>query len=473
MYEVYEGYVRPAGSYAAVAWWPFLSKVHTDRLESCNYTAARIITGAPAGSIAAAIVLEAGLRPFAEISAQEAASQLLHFKRFDQGHKLHRLTLPPDTRPRQKARGGGLRGSWRSCAEATLEEAGIAATPIQPLPDPSDTPPPWALSDRVRFHETTGTTREPSPEDRRAAAERPLAALQAEWQPDAQVWSDGAAVDGIRDGGAGAVIRRRGQEDITISEAAGSRTSSTAAEATALAAGLRTLADLLQDTPCVVWCAFDSRALFDRLQQPWRADQDIGTTRAAKWIHRLSALHRILVIWVPGHAGLPLNEAADAAAKTGCTLDQEGIPITISAAKSILRNHLETRRILHYKEAVRADHVHRQVADGEPLPALRGVPRHIEVLLHQLRVGRGPFLQETKHRWGKVPSPTCTNCDSGAAEDVFHLFLTCPRWTAIRATTLGPSPSLRQVLHDEPSRAIDFLRGTGVAGPMRSDGARN
>ena len=166
--SLYEGYVRPAGSYAAGAWWPFLSKANADRLESATYTAARIITGAPVGSNAAALVSEAGLRPFAVTSAQEAASLRLHFQRFPPGHKLHRLTLPPDTRPRQKARGGGLRGSWRSCAEAVLRSAGLAGTPTQPLPAPTDTPPPWALNDRVSFHETAGTTRDSPPDSRRA-----------------------------------------------------------------------------------------------------------------------------------------------------------------------------------------------------------------------------------------------------------------------------------------------------------------
>ena len=366
--SLYEGYVRPAGSYAAGAWWPFLSKANSDRLESTTYTAARIITGAPAGSNAAAVVSEAGLPPFAVTNAQEAASLQLHFKRFALGHKLHRLTLPPDTRPRQKARGGGLRGSWRSCAEAVLQSAGLAGTPIQPLPAPTDTPPPWALTDRVSFHETEGTTRSSPPESRRAAAERLLARLEADGPPSAQVWSDGAAQDGVRNGGAGAIIRRRGHDDITICRAAGARTSSTSAEAAALAAGLEALAVLLPEEEATIWCAFDSRALYERLQHLWKADQDADTTAAANLIHALSARHRLHIIWVPGHAGLPLNEAADAAAKIGCDQVQDDVPMSINAAKSILKMHQEERRLQLYRAAVGAEHIHRQVANGELLP---------------------------------------------------------------------------------------------------------
>ena len=444
--SLHEGYVRPAGSYAAGAWWPFVSKTNADMLESRIHTAARVITGSPAGSNAAAVMLEAGLRPFAETSAQEAASMLLHFKRFDTGHRLRRLTLPPDARPRQKARGGGLRGCWRSCAEAALAGAGIAATPIQPLPAPTDTPPPWSSTNRVSFHETPGTSRDSPPEHRRAAAELLLSVLGEEWPPDAQVWSDGAAVDGIWNGGAGAIVVRRGLPNTTITQAAGARTSSTAAEAAALAAGLRFISAHLEE-PGTVWCAFDSRALFDRLQRPWRADQDAGTTQSAQLIHQLSSRHRILVIWVPGHAGLPLNEEADVAAKAGCGRPQEDIAITSSAARSILRAHLEDRRLLQYKTMVGPDHHHFRVTLGEQLPDYPGRSRRTDVILHQLRVGRGPFLQETLHRWGKSPSPTCLHCDTGDPEDAQHFFISCPRWAAVRAVTLGPSGPTRGSTH--------------------------
>ena len=115
--------MRPAGAYAAGAWWPFTSRTNQDKLESANYMAARVISGAFAGTNAAATVQEVGLPPFREVATEEAARHHLLFGRFPEGHKLHRLTAEPDVRPRQKAPGGGIRSSWRACATAAIAEA--------------------------------------------------------------------------------------------------------------------------------------------------------------------------------------------------------------------------------------------------------------------------------------------------------------------------------------------------------------
>ena len=459
---LYEGYVRPAGAYAAGAWWPFISKTNAEKLEAANYMAARVITGAHAGTNAAATVQEAGLPTFAETAKEEATRQSLLCHRFPEGHKLRRLVAQPDVRPRQKVPGGGIRGSWRTCADSTTASAGITGLTIEPLVGANNTPPPWEHRPNVHFLATEGTTRDSPPEVRRAAAETLMENLRTTDPPDAEVWSDGSADEGTRNGGAGAIVKIRGQDDVTISKAAGVATSSTAAEAAALTAGLEELQRLTQDAPEMrIWVAFDSRALFDRLQDPGRSNQDLATARASCLIHDLGKHHRIFILWIPGHAGIPPNEAADAAAKEGSRRPQEGIQVTYTAAKNTMRSYLKASRRQVYKDKVGADHHHLKVTGGEPLPDYPGRTRRRDVLLHQLRLGRGPFLQGTKHRWGRVPTATCPHCDTGEEEDADHFFTRCPRWATIRAQVLGPNPSLREVLQDSPSRAIEFAEKAG------------
>ena len=48
--DLYCGYVRPAAAYAAGTWFPHLAPTNADRLESANYSAARVVTVAAAGS---------------------------------------------------------------------------------------------------------------------------------------------------------------------------------------------------------------------------------------------------------------------------------------------------------------------------------------------------------------------------------------------------------------------------------------
>ena len=97
--DLFVGYARPAGLYAAGVWFSFLAPSRAARLESANYAAARIITGAPAGSNSTATCREAGLVPLRLLAKREAASLLLHFQRFPPGHVLRDLTSTAPPRP--------------------------------------------------------------------------------------------------------------------------------------------------------------------------------------------------------------------------------------------------------------------------------------------------------------------------------------------------------------------------------------
>ena len=125
---------------------------------------------------------------------------------------------------------------------------------------------------------------------------------------DIQVWTDGAAAEGVENGGAGAVITWHDGRDITtLALPAGKLCSSTSAEASALAAGLREVRNTIAALPrrLNIWAAFDSMALHERLQSPRLLATDHQTTEAAEHLRHLGAQHSVFVLWVPGHAGLP------------------------------------------------------------------------------------------------------------------------------------------------------------------------
>ena len=467
--QLYQAYVRPSGTYASGAWFPYLSGTHVARLEAANYRAARVITGAPSRSNTAAVVREAGLMPISTVARLDAARQLLHYRRFGEGHHLRKLAGPPEVATRIR-RQGGSRGCWREAALSTLEAGGMRDLVPEPIAPQRALLQPWEWSTSVEFSATPAAARTISPEARRTAAEEHLEELRRSVLPDMELWTDG-----VRQGGAGFTVRwtalLRGQHrDTTVSLPTGMRTDSTASESAALAAGLRHLAAALHGTRGrVVWALFDSRALHDRLQNPSLCREDQATIRAASSLRDLGRHHRVHVIWVPGHAGLPGNEAADAAARAGCDMPQDNTTTTAAAARAQLKEAIRGEWRRSYETAVGADHIHRTTTGGESLPDYPGRSRRGDVLLHQLRVGRGPFLQETRHRWGLSNSPECPHClqlrdgvDS-PPEDAAHFFIQCPRWAALRAEVLGPSPSLHDVLHINPSRALEFVQRAGVS----------
>ena len=196
---------------------------------------------------------------------------------------------------------------------------------------------------------------------RRVKALELLDSLRQADPPDLQIWSDGAADDGFRNGGGGYVIRRRAPgQDITGSVPAGRLTSSTTAEAAAAAAGLEAALEDLQGRPSMaVWLLFDSQALFDRLQSPQRCLGDHATAQAALLLQQLASAHRTTVIWVPGHAGLALNEAADQLARAGCSLPQDQLPVPVSALRAALRREGRADDTRSYERLVPPDHPHR------------------------------------------------------------------------------------------------------------------
>ena len=199
----------------------------------------------------------------------------------------------------------------------------------------------------VVFSATPAEPRNAGPEVRKRAAEEHLAGLRARRAPDVEVWTDGAAVDGVKDGGAGVIVKwnqhhRELHQDATLSLPTGSRTDSTASEVAALAAGLRLVEEALGDAAgAVIWALFDSRALHDRLQNPEICHADHPTVAATRSLRQLSSRHSVVLIRVPGHAGLESNEEADQAAKEGCRMNQGGINITAGAARAQLREAVE------------------------------------------------------------------------------------------------------------------------------------
>ena len=114
--DLYTAYVRPAGTYAIGAWWPYAAPTVKARAEAANNTGARTVVGISAGSLSSATRQEAGLPSLEALGNQDAGLQLLHYRRFPANHPLHDLSQAPPARTRQRARGGGTRGNWRDAA---------------------------------------------------------------------------------------------------------------------------------------------------------------------------------------------------------------------------------------------------------------------------------------------------------------------------------------------------------------------
>ena len=160
-----------------------------------------------------------------------------------------------------------------------------------------------------------------------------------------------------------------------------------------------------------IWVAFDSHALFDRFHSAAGVRADRKTAEAAGHLRRLGRHHEIHVLWVPGHAGLPLNEMADEAAKRGSRMPQEAEPPTASSVRATAKRMVAVLAELGYRDDLAShgglDHVHLRATGGKPLPDYAGRSRRKDVLLSRLRLNRAPWLRSTLKHWGEAESDVC------------------------------------------------------------------
>ena len=120
--QLYKSYIRPGGAYAFEVWGMFLSTAQTEKLETCNNQAARVIVGAPKGSPSVQTCAEAEINSLTQDGEDKAAKLLDKCRKAPEGHPLRELAFKEGKR-RLRARGdSGWRTDWRSRAQDRLNK---------------------------------------------------------------------------------------------------------------------------------------------------------------------------------------------------------------------------------------------------------------------------------------------------------------------------------------------------------------
>ena len=389
------------------------------------------------------------------------------------------LRTPPDNPLRQVAEGAATRKrdgtlrlqvrGWREPAEAAARAASLDEWPreeertVPPVP-------PWTdvdCTDIITFGTSLSvpTARADPPEVRREAALATLAGLPA---PGTDIWTDGAAEEGVHNGGAGVLLISESART-ELSLPAGRFTSSYRAEMVAIKAALELCVARQRDNALAspVRLCSDSLSALQCLESgPLAQVQPCAQAIWASLLHLATAGVPTHLQWVPGHAGLEGNEQVDGLAKAGCQEDQTASPLDAAAAKTYASRWSLARWHEGHREAAAANTTstslawHTEATAGNlPPPLPKSMPRQHQRIIHQLRAGKSPIVAAYLHNIGRIPSPLCPSCQL-EPETVRHLLLECPAHALPRLRRWGTVPTAEDIFQDIPG-LLGFLQSVG------------
>ena len=480
----YLSYIRSIFDYGAAIYFTHAAPAVRERLEVEQRKCARVITGCIRLTRKETLIAEADLPPLSVRAKELAAGEherLTRLPRTDPARNL--LDQTPTPRLRYRAH-----EAWKR-ARSTAEEAGL------PAPDPPDEDavlshkpclrrtgqwvrdaaglrdlpkeplalfqgePPWQHHEEaVRFVlDLPRPTRRTDPPDKRKAAA--LEALALFPDRDCTIWSDGSAKEGTIRGGGGAFIElHREERSIECMAPAGVVCSSMRAELVAMAEALRCVSDLPARSSALITSILlctDSRSGLQVLSRGPNCQQTVLSHQVWAMLHKLTDQGKTIALqWVPGHADIDGNEAADRIANhAAATCDQGTAPVDLPSARTAIRRwaaQLTSRRA-------------RQHPYPHRTPGHDDLDRWGQTTVSQLRTGHSTLVRATLHRIGLATDPLCREC--GEEEDVGHLLTSCPAYITARSRFWGFLPTIEEVLSGPADKIVAFLRRVGRTTP--------
>ena len=438
--KVFFAHVRSVLDYAAAGWQPWACKTNLDALERVQNKALRFITGQYVNTNCDILRAEADIPSYSSHSDQLIAKSREKAMRSAPDHPRRMALEGPTTRRLIRPA-----HSWRS--KSALLCSKLPATSNNRKPTNYYHSPSWTRDDSVTvFADVPNMTgKSDTAENKLNASIRRIRELQSVYT----IYSDGSADGGSTDGGAAAVVTTDDPTTPTtiktIMQRGRAHTSSYEEEVAAATMAVQWIRDNCSAEDSVLICT-DSQSLCSALQGSSYILGELVDT-----IGQCAA--KITFQWIPGHADIPGNDLADAAAKAATSLDEPQAPVSYGSACALIRAQLKDAASQH--RLIKAIYTTTTKKSDATLKC-----RKDQTLLAQLRSGHHKFLAWYQN-WilPEEYDATCPLCDA-PSQTLEHWFTECAGTEAARMKHFGYLTVGLDSLITRPQESVALARAT-------------
>ena len=391
--------------YGSAAWGPWVAKSVWEKLERVQLEAARIVGGTLRSAPREAVLTEAGL---SEVRRMAEGLWMAEYE------KCLRAT---EEEPRRE---WGLRSErrrlkrkdWRSVARELLESV-MPEEVARMRKEMGEAP--WKTWQGVEWD--IEERREKDEEENRRKA---LARLEEVKGAELTLYTDGSAMDGRRNGGAGIVVTKgepsKPEKVEEVNIVAGRVASSFQAELYALVTALEWLREKAGEWRKAMVVS-DSQAALRALAAGGGGWLPEILARGRRIGRELGNMGKEMVfVWVPGHCGLIGNEWADAAAGQANSGDQSECECLYESVKRVWKRREGRREWVH-------DRCRKVYGEGMRSEEEKEWTREEAVSMARFRSGHSMELNSYRKRIGLEERGECRRC--GEEEETLEHVVEC------------------------------------------------